>query len=186
MSKKVTYDINLLLKDPFFETRFGQFLNWAVNVGRYIVIFTELVVIVSFGARFTLDRKLADLNSKIHQKEVIIESQQEFEAEFRLVQAKISSYQQIEQQNSLVDIFPILQRMIPSNFLMQQLNIKQNKVTAKGVALSNDALNYLISNLQLSPIFTGIAVSNIETTDESQSGLQVQISADYQLDKDSK
>jgi hypothetical protein len=59
--KKLDINVNLLPQDPFFETVFGRFLKWALSIGRYIVIFTELIVILSFASRFTLDRMVTDL-----------------------------------------------------------------------------------------------------------------------------
>ena len=66
--------INLVPKDPFFATIPGRVLKWALSAGRYIVIFTELVVIISFATRFTLDRQVTDLNDTITSKEAIINS----------------------------------------------------------------------------------------------------------------
>ncbi len=178
--KSINYEINLLPQDPFFETHLGRVLNWAINIGRYILIFTEFIVIASFGARFTIDRKITDLNNKIHQKSALIQSQRQFESTFRLAQAKIKNYQQIEQQDNLVDIFPTLQSVVPSDFYMNRLTIGQQDLSVEGVALSNRALNYFISNLQLSPYFNKISVSNIESSDRSQRGFAVVISGNYQ------
>ena len=96
--KAIKYKINLIPEDPFFKTPMGRTLNWSLNIGRYILIFTLLVVILSFGSRFVLDRRLTDLNEAIYQKQLIIESQAQLEKDFRLAQAKIQSYQEIEQQ----------------------------------------------------------------------------------------
>ncbi len=184
MSKPLTYDINLLVKDPFLDSTFGQVLKWAVNIGRYIIIFTEVIVIISFGSRFYLDRKLASINKSINQKAAVIESHQELENNFRLVQAKINNYQQIEQQDNLVRIFPPLQQVVPRNVVLQSLRINQSEISAESIALSNDALNYFISNLQLSPHFQEISVNRIETRDQKRIGFKVRVSAEYSIPKE--
>lgn len=181
MTKKLQYDINLLPKDPFFNTRMGRFLNWSLNAGRYIVIFTEMIVIASFASRFVLDRKVNDLNESIYQKQMIIQSQAEFENEFRLAQKKISSYQQIDQQINLVEIFPLLQQVVPSEVRLEKLTIKQELISGEGVALSSRAIDYFISNLQLSSHFSDINVGKIESRDDGSVGYVVNFSSSFNL-----
>ena len=64
--------INLLPQDPFYETPIGRVMAWASTVGRYLVIFTEVVVIFSFASRFKLDRDLTDLNATILQNHLLL------------------------------------------------------------------------------------------------------------------
>lgn len=181
MSKRLSYNVNLLPKDPFLNTSAGRVLQWSLNTGRYIVIFTEIVVILSFASRFVLDRKVTDLNESIYQKQLIISSQDQFENEFRLVQAKIQNLQQLEQQNNLIDIFPIFQKIIPNGLQLEKMNIRQNVISGEALASSNDALTLFISNLQLSPHFQEVSVSKIETSDEKQVGFLIQFSSKYQI-----
>lgn len=181
MPKKLEYEINLLPKDPFFNTTLGRFLNWSLNAGRYIVIFTEMVVIVSFASRFVLDRKVHDLNESIHQKQTIIQSQAEFERDFRLAQTKISSYQQIDQQSNLVEVFPLLQQIVPDDVRLEKLSIKQGALSGQGVALSSRAINYFISNMQLSSHFSNINVGRIESREDDRVGYIVQFSSNFNL-----
>ncbi|KUK79488.1 MAG: hypothetical protein XD95_0357 [Microgenomates bacterium 39_7] len=181
MPKKLQYSINLLPKDPFFNTRLGRFLSWSLGAGRYIVIFTELVVILCFASRFVLDRRVHDLNESIYQKQVVIQSQSDFEREFRLAQTKIQNYQQLEQQSNLVEIFPLLQQIIPNGLRLERLTIKENFLMGTGVAVSNEVLNDFISNLQLSPNFKNINVGRIESREEGLSGFNVQFSSSFSL-----
>lgn len=177
MPKPADIKINLAPKDPFFETTIGKFLNWALHVGRYIVIFTELVVILSFASRFTLDRRVTDLNESIHQKRIIAESYGPLENNFRLAQEKIKSYEQIEQTNNLVEVFPKLQRVVPKNIQLVDLLVEPNGISLEAVAASNNALNLFINNLQLSPDFSEVTVSRIETRGEKQPGFVVLVKA---------
>jgi hypothetical protein len=81
--------INLLPKDPFLSTPLGRFLTWSLHVGRYLVIFTELVVITSFGSRFVIDRQVTDLNVQLREKQTIIQSYGSLEQDVRTVQKKL-------------------------------------------------------------------------------------------------
>ena len=181
MPKPVKYKINLLPQDPFFKTSLGRIMGWSINEGRYIVIFTQVMVIISFASRFILDRRITDLNKQIYQKQLMIESQSQFESEFRLAQAKIKSYQEIDQQSNLVEVFPLLQKVVPNEFLLNTLTVQPGVITGEGLAFSNNALNLFISNLQLSPNFHDIVVNRIETTEDNVAGFAVNFSVKFKL-----
>jgi len=175
--KPVIIDINLLPKDPFFETSIGKVLKWGLSVGRYIVIFTELIVIVSFIARFSLDRQVTDLNDKINQKKNIVESYGDLESNYRILQKKIEDYKQVEQQTNIAEIFPKLSAITPNEIRLEELRVKQDSVSLGGLALSQNALNILITNMQLSSDFLNVKVDKIESQDKKSAGIQFSISA---------
>lgn len=179
--KKLDISINLVPQDPFFETPLGRFLKWALSVGRYIVIFTELIVIVSFASRFTLDRMVTDLNGSINQKERVIQSYGDLEAEFRFIQQQIEDHQQLKQDANLIDIFPILNENIPRNVVFETLLIRPDAINFTGSALSQDALNVLVNNLQLSPYFTQVTVNKIESRGEKTTGFNFDMKAAINL-----
>jgi Tfp pilus assembly protein PilN len=171
-------NINLIPKDPFFDTVLGKTLRWALSVGRYIVIFTELMVILGFVARFTLDRQLTNLNDSIHQKQIAIESYGDLEEKVRLIQAKSDQYQQIEQQANIIEIFPALTRITPRDIRLDELTIKPARISMSGRSLSQESLNVLINNFQISTNFFNIAVDRIEAGDDQEPGFNFIISAD--------
>lgn len=83
--------INLLPQDRFEYSRLGRFLSWALSTGRYLVIASELVVIVAFLARFWLDRTLIDLRELRLQKEAIVDSYSGIYSDFLAVQARLNA-----------------------------------------------------------------------------------------------
>lgn len=175
--KFLKIDINLLPKDPFFDSSVGKFFQWALSIGRYIVIFTELVVILCFIARFGLDRQVTDLNGKIHQKQLIIESYGSLEKDFRAVQKKIDDYSQIEKNLDLADTFPKFQYIVPNDITLTNLQITQNQISFEGVAGSGDALSTLISNLVLSSDFLDVKIDTIRSQEEKRPGFVFTASA---------
>jgi len=181
-NKKLDITVNLVPEDPFLETVFGRFLKWALSVGRYIVIFTELVVIVSFVSRFTLDRMVTDLNSSLNQKEKVIASYGDLEKNFRFIQQQIEDYQQFKQESNLIDIFPILNANIPNDVIFETLLIRPGSINFTGTALSQDALNVLVNNLALSPYFTEVSINKIESRGERVSGFDFDIKSNINLD----
>lgn len=181
-NKKLDITVNLIPQDPFFETALGRFLKWALSIGRYIVIFTELIVILSFASRFTLDRMVTDLNSSINQKEKVIASYGNLEQKFRFVQKQIEDYQQFKQEANLVDIFPILNENVPNNVVFETLLIKPEIINFTGSALSQESLNILVNNLQLNPYFAEVSINKIESRGEKVAGFNFDIKAKVILD----
>ena len=165
--KPAAIKINLVPKDPFFGTIPGRVLKWALSAGRYIVIFTELVVIISFATRFTLDRQVTDLNEKIATKESSINSYGPLESNFRIAQDKISNYQQVKQDNNIVSTFADISEITPEGIILDELVINTDTIIASGNALSQSAFNLLINNLQISPNFQNITVDTVESNDDS-------------------
>ena len=177
MKKTAQIKINLVPKDPFFSTVIGKTLKWALSAGRYVVIFTELVVIISFITRFTLDRKVTDLNSSINQKKQLILSYSNVEENFRIAQEKISQYKQTEQETNIIDTFKNLSEIMPDGIILKELAIRPGSVIISGRTLSQNSFNLLINNLQLSQDFLKINVSEIESGND-EPGLAFRVTAD--------
>jgi len=181
MKKSAQIHINLLPKDPFFSTVIGKTLRWALSAGRYVVIFTELIVIMSFIARFTLDRQVTDLNSSIEKKKQIILSYGDLEDRFRTVQEKITQYKQTEQETNIVDTFEHLSAVVPSGIVTENLSIRPTNIALTGSTFSQTAFNKFINNLQLSPHFSNINVGEIEANNDSDTGITFSIRADTKI-----
>lgn len=178
MSKKpAPITINLFPKDPFFKTIFGKSIQWALSVGRYIVIFTELLVILSFVARFTLDRKVTDLNKAIEQKKNLILSYGDLESNFRNLQFKIADYQELSVQDNIIEIFPRLTKIIPQNVILEEMQIKQGSIRLKGEVFSQMVLNTLVNNITLSPDFNDVVIDKIESLDKTRPGFAFSLHA---------
>ncbi len=173
----VSLDINLMPKDPFFETMVGRVLSWTLSVGRYVVIFTQLVVVLSFATRFVLDRQVTDLNTSINQKKMAIESYEDLEKQFLFIQQQITDIKQLQQESNLMEIFPLLNETIPSNIILDDLTIRRNEVVFAGTALSQTSLNILVNNVKLSPYFDNVSIGKIESRGENSPGLTFDIKA---------
>jgi Tfp pilus assembly protein PilN len=181
MSQPARIRVNLLPKDPFLTTPVGRLLQWALSVGRYLVIFTELVVILSFATRFSLDRRVTDLNGSILQKKIIIGSYGTLEQDVRDVQKKIDSYTQVEQKQNLADIFPIIGQVTPSEIQLRELSVQAGSIAIAGTAPTNTSLNVLINNIQLTPKFSDVTVERIETSRDTGKGFEFRIRAQMKL-----
>ncbi len=178
MSKKPTQiRINLLPKDPFLGSALGRLLQWALSAGRYIVIFTELVVIISFATRFVLDRRLTDINADIFKKRAVILSYGDLEDRFRATQSKLEQLSKLQQDINITDVFENLTKVTPKDVKLSQLTIGTSGVTINGKTLSQASFNLLINNLQLSNQFHNITVSNVESSQDESAAFAFMITA---------
>lgn len=65
-NKNFNKSFNLLQKDFTNKSFIEKLYDWSMNVGRYIVIGTELFVLIAFGVRFYLDQNLSNLNNDLN------------------------------------------------------------------------------------------------------------------------
>src|SRR5438128_12279204 len=78
-----------LLKSSKNDT-LEQIINWALTVGRALVIVVELIALGAFLYRFTLDRQLIDLHTTIKQKQAIVAYLKDSEATYRNLQDRLT------------------------------------------------------------------------------------------------
>lgn len=168
--------INLIPEDAFFITPLGRLVRWSLSVGRYLVIFTEIIVIISFASRFTLDRKVTDLNKEIVQKVAVIESYSTFEQDFRAAQEKLKQYSELEKQRNLTIVFERLSTVTPPEVQVSNLAIRRDSVAVTGTTVSQSAFNTLINNLYLSPYFDDVSIGKV-TANADNSGYEFQFTA---------
>lgn len=179
---KITIDqtkINLAPKDPFYESTIGKLTTWALSIGRYLVIFTELVVIMSFLSRFKLDRDVTDLNSEIVKQQRVIQSYGDLEQNVRDVQRKIETYNQLKTVKPIPEVFQVLTDLTPENVTYSELTIQNQTVQIHAHADSRQALDRFIINLQASSFFTKVVSDTISNKDARTQGYDFEISAQF-------
>src|SRR4051812_23361996 len=77
-----------------------EILKWALTVGRLFVIIVEFIAFATFIFRFSLDRKLIDLNDKIKQEQSIVASLKDREDTYRQLQQKLAVAAQLDKSGS--------------------------------------------------------------------------------------
>lgn len=154
--------INLLPKDNFEDSVWGKLINWAVNVGRWIVVLTEFVVICAFLSRFYFDTELANLFDNVKQNKTIVDSASEFEDTFLQTQKKIklvkSLLSEIDKPSS---IFTEINQSLPLDMTITSANFNDKKIELSGYCLSLESLNFFLRELNAKPKFDQINLSSI-------------------------
>lgn len=155
--------INLIGEEEMEHTPIGRIVTWAVTYGRYIMIGTEIVVLLAFISRFSLDRKLTDLNDEISQKQAIIEANADFEQQFRTVQNQLINIRKlVDAPTPMIDALNTLQTLLPVDVHFDSLDIASDKLSADAIAGTSGGFSTLIANLQSAKIFTNIDIGDIK------------------------
>jgi len=168
--------INLIGEEEMEHTPAGRIVSWAVTYGRYIMIGTEIVVLLAFISRFSLDRKLTDLNDEISQKQDIIQANADFEQQFRNVQSQLTKIKELSgKPNPMLEALSTIQQILPADVRLDSLDIAPDKLTANAIAGSSDGFSAFISNLQSTGVFKNVDIGDIRRS--AVTGIQFQITA---------
>lgn len=176
-TKPVKIKINLKPKDPFFDSVIGRVMRWALAAGRHIVIFTEIVVILSFLGRFTLDRQLTNLNDAIINNEGYVKSYAQLEKDFRVAQSKIKQIKELNEKEKLTDYFEYISAITPQDINIVDLKIIKGQASLTGSTSSRSNLTLLINNFILSPQFTDVRVDKVSNRSDGIQGYEFSLTA---------
>lgn len=167
--EKLGKDINLLSGGKFEESPVGKFFKWALTVGRYIVIFTELIVIVSFISRFKLDADLNELNKDIKEKQAAIISFGDLEKNVGFLQSRLEIIKSREKSGIRADkVLEECSSIIPVDVVLSDLSIEESSVSLEGAALSHQGLAAFIEGFKASDLFDEIDLRKVSSKGEGQ------------------
>ncbi|PWU23655.1 hypothetical protein C5B42_02240 [Candidatus Cerribacteria bacterium 'Amazon FNV 2010 28 9'] len=162
--------VNFIPKDPFYDTPIGKGMVWALRVGRYIVVFTEIIVIMSFASRFKLDRDLTDINSSIVQKTALIQSYGSTETQVRLIQTRSQKISDLLSQNAPLSQLNVLIGEVPTDVKLSRIGYQATEIQIGGVAQSSASFASFLQTLQHTPSFKGVIIDQLETGDKRDPG----------------
>ncbi len=169
--------INLLGSQDLEHTPWGRIVAWATTYGRYIMITTEIVVLLAFISRFSLDRKNTDLTEEVTQKQAILEANSSFEQSIRSIQQNISTAQLLlANQSKPVDVVSMMETVLPADVYLTSFSIINNKLTMEANAGSTAGFAQLISNFQAIKQFQNVALNGV--TQSPATGISFLLTAD--------
>lgn len=153
-------------------------MQWAMGAGRYIIIFTEIIVILSFAARFILDRQVVDLNQRLQSLVTSIEGEAETEQQIRLVQAQTAAIKEQKDSNNMLVVFEEIQRVTPEDVVFSMLTITRDSLSTEGIAMTQEAFTQLINNMYLTSQFHNMRIGKIESLGSSSTGFSFSLMAE--------
>lgn len=154
--------INLIPQSDFDQTPIGKILRWALTYGRYIIISTEIIVLLAFISRFSLDRKITDLNDEIEQKSAIIKANQGFERQFRNLQKRTNEIGTVlSNQQDIVGILNHFAQITPPGITFKNFSLSNGSITINALAQSENDMAVWIKELKTSPKLSDVSIGTI-------------------------
>ena len=144
-------------------------IRWLTTVGRYVIVFSELIVICAFISRFWLDRTNSDLSESIRQQQAILETTVDFETEYTVLQQRLKVISQFYQsQPEYQNKLSTLVASTPPGINYDKLSVAWDPITSKissSISLysyQESAIVDFITNLTLNPSVASVDVQKIE------------------------
>ena len=151
---------------------FDKFMNWALTVGRLIVILTEIIALLAFVYRFSLDEKLIDLHSAIKQKQVLISLLKQDEDKYRNLQDRIALAGSLMEKNAKTNKIVLdIVGLTPQGSRIDSLTFNKDKLIINANIGSVSSLTDFINVLKDYPGIKAMSIDNIEN--KSTGGLLV-------------
>lgn len=140
-----------------------RFINWALTIGRLLVIVTELVALICFVYRFSLDSQLIDLHSKIKQEQAVINFLKKDEDTYRNLQERLSiaktfSIQGQEKVNTFNDILGFT----PQGITFTDFSLNNNNIRIIANVESVFSLSSFVESLKSYSKIDSISIDKIE------------------------
>jgi len=141
---------------------FDRFMNWTLTSGRLIVIITEVVAVIAFAYRFSLDERLVDLRSLIKQKQNVISVLKNDESKYRNLQDRIAiassfSTKAAKSNQTITDIV----NLVPNYVGISSFVLNKDRLNMDIEVSSLSSLANLIDSLKKNPDIKSISIDNV-------------------------
>jgi Tfp pilus assembly protein PilN len=158
------YKINLLNKKK--ESAVERIIYFALNYLRYVLVFTQILVIWVFFYRLKTDQEIIDLQEKVTEKNEIIQAMEPLFKEARAVDLKINeSSSIIKQQNQWQNAFSYFLSTFPDKIYLSKLELKDSSIIMDGRGENADIIKKYYLNLKKESKFKNINLKTIEKSD---------------------
>jgi len=156
----MTYKINLLGRKE--ESLVDQTLYFFLNYLRYILVFTQIIVIGVLFFRFRVDQNIIDLKDALDQKKEIVTAVKPLleEAE-RVNKQTIAILEVTSKQDLQLSALNYILSVFPESVVLTSLNISDGTYTLKGTSTDPRQLQLFYAKLRSERQFKLVSLSNI-------------------------
>jgi len=142
---------------------FDKFIDWALTIGRLVVILTEVIALSAFLYRFTLDRQLIDLHSKIKQEEAIVGYLKDREETYRNLQDRLSVISTFSDSGEKkVKLFSDIVEFAPAGMTFNELVLTENYVKISANFQFVPSLTTFVNSLKNYSSIGNVSIEKIE------------------------
>jgi hypothetical protein len=165
MAEKVS-TINLLPNSG--ESFVTQFFNWALTIGRLLIILTEMVALGTFIYRFGLDMQIVDLHDKIKAESFIVANFKDAETTFRDVQDRLITIKRYTSVGATTtSIFTDIAKMGEGKVTFKDLNVSTQTVKIEAQAPNPASLSQFVDSLKNYPSVSSVSIDKVENNTTS-------------------
>lgn len=160
MAEKVP-TINLLPDQG--ESLITQFFNWALSIGRLLIIITEMVALGTFLYRFGLDMQIVNFHDKIKSESFIVANFQTAETTFRDIQdrlATVKRYSSIGQTTS--GIFTRITALGLGKLTFKDLTVTTQSAKIEVESQTPSAISQFVESLKTDPSVVSVSIDKVQ------------------------
>jgi len=142
-----------------------KLISWALSIGRYIVIFVEILVLAAFLSRFKLDADIQTAKESIEAQIPFVESLKPDEIIIRQTQLQLATIKNIKAESPNYGvILDKIAAQTPNGVIIRNLAIEKSagklNITMSGSAQNNNELTTFILGLKEDQSFSDVNVTN--------------------------
>lgn len=159
---KIPRSINLLEPVNAPEDIWEKIYDWLFNVGKYLLISVEVIVLVVFFSRFAIDRKNNDLTDLINEQVDILNGTYYRTAELRFINMHLlfSDLKKLETDQLInSSLVSSVQEGIPSDVELQRFTYSAGKISMAFTADDFESIQNYESTLRSNPLYEDVKVS---------------------------
>ena len=145
-----------------------QFLNWALTIGRLLIILVETLALSVFLYRFSLDMQTQDLKDKIKIQRSIVQSFQTQEDTFRNLQSRLALVKKYDNQSASSP--KILNDVIEKgrgHITFRKIYISNEVIRIEAQAPNITNLTEFVNFLKTYPTVTSVSIDKVENKTSS-------------------
>lgn len=147
-----------------------KLVNWALSTGRAIVIVTELIALGAFLYRFSLDRQLIDIHTKIKQEQKVVSYLKDNEQAYRNLQNRLLLASNFSKQGK--DKINILKQIIgfaPGGITFNNITLQGDRARIDANSTSVSSLSEFVTSLKNYSRVSSVIIEKIENRSSSAS-----------------
>ena len=146
----------------------GRFLKWSLTAGRYIIILTELGVIIAFMSRFKFDNDLSDLNDAILGKQTLLEVSANTEKVLRLTQSRLDlASQKLKSRWLAYEVLTKVTSLLPEQTAINLISITDGVMTLDASAVSESDLGSFVQAISTDKMFKSVDLTSVSSEKDS-------------------
>lgn len=140
-----------------------KILDWALTIGRFLIILTETIALIIFVSRFSLDRELVDLHDNIKRKQQLLQSLNKTEGNFRSLQARLAIAKKLEgSSGNLASLLKEILSASQSNGVITAFTMSERTILINSNVKSTSAITTLVNAIKNNPRIASVSLDKIE------------------------